>query len=704
MNIGSLIRTVMGEPQGSQAKVLDMKQGSVVRGVVVRDLGNQEAMVAINGVQVRAKLETPINQGDTTMLEVQGETESGEIILKPIPNSEMISNAATRGELLKSFGVTNTEANREMLSHMQEAGVPLTKENVQKFATLLAEKPVHVDVKAWVGAAAVAQARGIPLSPSTVNAMLEAMTGPTLTEHLGKLEAGIQSVLKDMGQTLSSDVRTALAKAIGLLHEVEQAVGSAQRGTTAAGSSAAQAPAAGSMARDPAAMHAAGSRGDTRPATASSAGGGTGVIAHAQQAHGQGASPGGANTPGAAAPAPSPAGGWIGGVLKLLGVEHENLLAKAVLANGTSAGAVDGAPDAPTGQQATSAGQVKPDAPHTGQVLQSSTLTAKTAGQLANPIQTLVSPTGTQSPSPSVNSGAAQAVGTNAGAHASSQTNQSNQPSQQATATGHAIASTMVQTGSTPTVAGNQADAEQPASLLSHTNTGAQGSTAVRHATEGINYLAKTINPLEAGSILPSTSQGDQAIQQAARESLKSVLLTLSASNELPPALKEAMHNAVQHITGQQLLLSNDRTNPFAHVTMFIPFTNGEGQQTAAVHIQSRRGDKGTLDSSNCRLLFDLQMSAMGDTLVDVNVVNSIVSLHVHNDHEEVGYLIEGFRDEIAKGVNDLGFQFLSLKCSPFPQETVAALSSGQQSPVTGDREISPLFMPKPYKGVDYRA
>jgi hypothetical protein len=170
--------------------------------------------------------------------------------------------------------------------------------------------------------------------------------------------------------------------------------------------------------------------------------------------------------------------------------------------------------------------------------------------------------------------------------------------------------------------------------------------------------------------------------------------------DDTPASLKESTQQLLQQITGQQLLLSPDRTSMFSHITMMIPMNNEQGQQTAAVHIQSRKGSRGEIDANNCRLVFDLRMKSIGDTLVDVQIYNKIVSLHVHNDHDFVANLLEGSRDEIAASLQNVGYQFLSLKCSPYPEET-SDLSS-----ITKEATRSPnasSYASKPYKGVDLR-
>ena len=81
MNISGLIRSLVGDLTASDSKVLELKVGQIVKGVVLQLLSDQEALLNIGGTQVRAKLETPLKQGDVTMLQVQPESNGGQIML-----------------------------------------------------------------------------------------------------------------------------------------------------------------------------------------------------------------------------------------------------------------------------------------------------------------------------------------------------------------------------------------------------------------------------------------------------------------------------------------------------------------------------------------------------------------------------------------------------------------------------------------------
>jgi hypothetical protein len=185
-----------------------------------------------------------------------------------------------------------------------------------------------------------------------------------------------------------------------------------------------------------------------------------------------------------------------------------------------------------------------------------------------------------------------------------------------------------------------------------------------------------------------------EAASPGTADSLKGLLLQLASSDSAPAALKEAAGQAVQYLTGQQLLLTTDRGSTFAQMHWFIPITGPNGEETASVQIQSRRGQRGELDASNCRLWFDLDMKSLGPTLVDVHVVNNIVSLRVLNDREGMGPLLDSGREVIQEALDKLGYQLLTFKTEPWPV--------GQEP--GAERKINASdFSPDRYKGVDMR-
>ncbi|MCP3772779.1 hypothetical protein NLX71_05520, partial [Paenibacillus sp. MZ04-78.2] len=229
----------------------------------------------------------------------------------------------------------------------------------------------------------------------------------------------------------------------------------------------------------------------------------------------------------------------------------------------------------------------------------------------------------------------------------------------------------------------------------------------IEHEHQAMKLLERTM-PDAPQSGLSHASAGAQADFAKSADTLKSLLMQLSQASDAPQGLKDAAQQAVQQITGQQLMLSADRNAMLSHLTLFVPIMHAGGEQTAAVHIQSRKGKNGSLDASNCRLVFDLRMKMLGDTMVDVQVVNGIVSLHVHNDLPFTQELLEAHKEEIAAGLASIGYQFISMKYSPYPtkavqegNDAVSAFAETLNHP--GGGRLPNAYSQKPYKGMDIR-
>ncbi|MNJ65536.1 Flagellar hook-length control protein FliK [compost metagenome] len=131
-------------------------------------------------------------------------------------------------------------------------------------------------------------------------------------------------------------------------------------------------------------------------------------------------------------------------------------------------------------------------------------------------------------------------------------------------------------------------------------------------------------------------------------------------------------------------------------MTLFLPFVGADGEQTAAVHIESRRGRKGELDPANCRLWFDLQMKSLGLIMLDVQIFDKKVMLKIYTEAEMTGQFLEARQEDIQEALNTAGYELVSLKSGLLPSVEPEAMG--------GDEPGSPFsYTPTTYKGVDFR-
>ncbi|ETT45972.1 MULTISPECIES: flagellar hook-length control protein FliK [Paenibacillus] len=728
MNIGTLIRGLLGDNKPGAAKSLELKEGQVVRGVVlsVSDSG-KEAVVQIQGTPVRAELETPLLPGETLNLQVGAPGEGGLPVLKPVSLGEtVLATPQNMGEALESLGLTDSKAGREIVLAMQSGGIPLTKETAAILDAVMSAKPAGVPTSEWLDAAVISVKRGLPVTPESVKGLQQAVFGPQLHQLLSALE---EQITIWAGQVAGEETTTAEAKPgmgtpTGKLNApVTTGTGAVINGeVVSAGDADAE-------------MDQVSIKGTGQPVSKPAEG-----------------SAGVTTTSGSAAAT----GGATGaGVISDEPIIPLNLVKSEI--SGSAAASTAETPENETG--IVTAKPVVPE--EAGEVVQLSKsgntgepLTGKITSTLASGTQSSAANTqgdGIVSNQNSSNqsethgnemslnkdraqgsiSGANTSATGSAGADSQAAAgSQAGAASQAAAPSGAALLAklqgvltelrgSMPQLANVPPAeAAGQEPAPAPAAPRGETTAAAaspvQPDTAPPADAE--SWVGRVLKLLGAeheqqavrGGALPAAETARAAAGTAAAalgsvggeqaaDTLKGVLLQLMSSSEVPPAVKDAASGLVQQLTGQQLLLNTDRTAPFAQVTLFLPLQGPDGQETASVHIQSRRGRKGELDAANCRLWFDLDMKQLGQTLVDVQVVDRIVSLKLHNDHPWVLELLETRREDIKTAVESIGYQLSGLRTEPLPELNLPKELAGSNTNKFVD------YVPEAYKGVDYR-
>jgi len=648
MLVSQLMRGMLGEPQPDQAKALELRIGQVVRGVVLQLLDGQEALVSLAGVQVRARLEAPLAPGQSAMLQVMPESSAGTIVLRQADAGNAQSSEATLRELMRTLGLPDKRWAAELALDLRRGGYPVTRETGEALKQVAAARPADVPEAEWMQAAATAWKRGLPVTESTVAALRQAMFGKPLGELLASLRGQLAAFALQgsaaggaAGPDTAGTLPALAARVLALLAEGEALLAGPAARAGGPANPAGAAPAGGAMGS---------------PAAPGAAGAGASVPAGQAQA---GQVPAGQMPPG---PAPQ-GGGAPGGVP-------------------AGAGAASGA-----GQPPAASGSAGPAA---GGARQASAraVDAQPQGAAAGGAQTAAGAGQTQQ------AAAPQSGNWIHGLLKWLGVDYEKQLSQLTGARGEAAGGRQ---DAAPRTAG---DAPSGAAAAGRDAAAGPGPGA------GLTGTAERMAPQIGRGVvpfLPHTAEQQPAPAGGAGETLKQALLSLAAADDAPAALRETAQQLVQQITGQQLLLAPEKNGAlFSHMTLFIPFQGEDGGTTAQITIQSRRGRKGELDPDNCRLLFDLRMKHLGDTVVDVQVVDRFVSLNLWNDHPAVSRLVESARDEAAEALGRAGYQLSSMRVKPFPD--TANRNAAKESAAAAPLPTPAVYAGKPYRGVDYRA
>jgi hypothetical protein len=631
-DIGSIWRAWFGDamPQQEGARLLELRIGQIVRGVLLQLVGEREGIVSVGGVPVRARLEADIPVGRGVMLQVQPGSDANNIILKPVT---LETGAAVPDEslknILRSFGLPDKPWAMELLRNLKRDGFALDGETARAYAEMAAMKPPRTDARQWMTAADVAFRRGLPNTPLALASLREALFGAPVREQMQTLLNLLESALK--GPTEARPEWTADAVRLQrLLIEGQTLFGAGGRwlaGEPAGSGAAAGNTAAGGPA---AAANAPGTAAEAAPAPASTTGG---AIAGPATASGGAAA-------GQAAPAVNPA-------------------------QGTPAG------------------------PNTSSAFDSA-YGIRAEQRSFNP------EAGMRQETPGVSAGRLDAPAAPAAPAAS------------------------VPTGTAPALAGRDG-ADWLARLFQwlgfgheHRLAAGDATTASQAAARAGTAGAETLPPADALPLTAKDASSARVLTEAREETLKSALLALAAREDAPPAIREAAQTLAQHITGQQLLLSGERgtLSPYHFVTFFIPIVDEHGETTASVHVQTRKKRRGEWDADNVRLWFDLNMRHLGPTVVDVQVVDRIVSMKLYNDDPWFRDLAENSRDVLAAAFREAGYQLSALRAVPLPGRTdddaegnrsAAAPDLPPVNAADGGLATGGFLASRPYKGVDLR-
>ncbi len=225
----------------------------------------------------------------------------------------------------------------------------------------------------------------------------------------------------------------------------------------------------------------------------------------------------------------------------------------------------------------------------------------------------------------------------------------------------------------------------------------------------GLEYERELMQHLSRHSLL-QTERGENAqptgksqLDLELSNQIKPLLVHLTQhGEELPSALRESSQSLLQHVTGQQLMLTSSVSQPsFTEMVFQLPFFMDDSSRKAVVHLQSRKKENGQIDRDNCRLLFHLQMARLGETMADVHIVNRAITIVLFTDHEDVqtGLIFQWMKEgetALRKQLEGHGYQLLSLRHQQSKRDRV---SPGTAAATQGSSAITY----SPYKGVDIR-
>lgn len=204
----------------------------------------------------------------------------------------------------------------------------------------------------------------------------------------------------------------------------------------------------------------------------------------------------------------------------------------------------------------------------------------------------------------------------------------------------------------------------------------------------GLNYeseLAQSFTERHPGE----RGQG----QENLHKNLKHVLLQLAKAGEKGTTSVsggQAVEQALQSITGQQLLSKPDAGNQPQSMFMQLPLLLQNGLENVKLYVHSKNeGQK--VDWENCSLYFLIETKKLGPTGIHITAVERNLSIAIKNDQpqirERLDSIIAGCKENLAQiGYNVVGVSFAKFT----EQKKEEQVPAGQNTPANTMRPNEP--------------
>ncbi|KIL44869.1 hypothetical protein [Jeotgalibacillus soli] len=143
-------------------------------------------------------------------------------------------------------------------------------------------------------------------------------------------------------------------------------------------------------------------------------------------------------------------------------------------------------------------------------------------------------------------------------------------------------------------------------------------------------------------------------------ESLKPQLLGLINDPLVSDQTKDAAESILLKFNGQQLLSSEN--GPFQQIIYQLPFSFLGQQIDMTMQWTGHKRKNGKLDPDHARVLFYLNLSALSETVIDMQVQNRIISINIYNQADNLKELAEPFTPILKKNLEKMKYQLSSVQ------------------------------------------
>ncbi|MFP3916170.1 hypothetical protein U5N28_00060 [Lysinibacillus telephonicus] len=147
-------------------------------------------------------------------------------------------------------------------------------------------------------------------------------------------------------------------------------------------------------------------------------------------------------------------------------------------------------------------------------------------------------------------------------------------------------------------------------------------------------------------------------------QSLKPQLISLLQDAQTSQPLKESADIILSRLNGMQLF--SGESGPQHQLIMQVPLQFLGKHADATIQWNGRMKENGKIDANYARVLFYLNMEALQETVVDMQVQNRIITIHLYNNHPHLEILAEPLKQSLKTGLLEKDYQFSGLFIKKF--------------------------------------
>ncbi|WP_339178254.1 hypothetical protein [Oceanobacillus sp. FSL W7-1293] len=149
---------------------------------------------------------------------------------------------------------------------------------------------------------------------------------------------------------------------------------------------------------------------------------------------------------------------------------------------------------------------------------------------------------------------------------------------------------------------------------------------------------------------------------------------------------RENAQQVVHFLNGMQLNNMND-SSYFIQANIQIPGQKLGVSKDIDLHFEGKKTADGRIDPEHCRIIFDLNLHGMKETIVDLHVQKKSLSITIYNDQATTPVLVEKLRPNLQEALENMDYHVASVTCKLYTEtekQQRQAIKTAEERPGSG--------------------